>query len=500
MPSLPSNKRSRKYSTARTHWLNDLVSAAKFGSNLVDSSGWTVGSSLPAGWTSLTTAGETSIISDYGPGAEKIPIVLSTPSGDNGNDGGFMSPYAAFDSSKAYRFAMFHRRTGATNGSAYTMIRCGGGSNLLYDVGTGTGATEVYPYAGDYGINSGWVVIIGYVFGSAHAGTENIGGIYDLSTGAKLLQTNSFKPNSACTSIQASSFFQDAAVGSRLYQTKPRIDLIDGSEPPLALLLASLATFTASYSEKIVTGAAGETNFIYVQTSQPAMTTGDFWIDYSSGENRCFSYSATTGLAELKPFFKSSDATAASQISMASEDDRFLSLTDSGKRLIRKSGVQRYTATIQYPPQTPQQFGRIDAFLTQRRNLCDTFKVSLPIRQLDYAANIGTPLINGGSQSGYSIVTDGWMTGFNPAAIPAGAFFKIEGSEKIYCLGADVSVDYAGSATLKLAQKLQFTPADNARIFFINPEMECNLISVHKFDVSPPELYSYEIDVEEVIT
>jgi hypothetical protein len=107
--------------------------------------------------------------------------------------------------------------------------------------------------------------------------------------------------------------------------------------------------------------------------------------------------------------------------------------------------------------------------------------------------------VNGAAQSGYSLILDGMPAEYNPVGIKAGQYLKIQGSEKIYTAAEDMVVDYLGTGTLELSQKLQFTPADNAEIFLINPELKVNLISVHKFAVQPPEIYSYEIDVEEVI-
>ena len=74
----------------------------------------------------------------------------------------------------------------------------------------------------------------------------------------------------------------------------------------------------------------------------------------------------------------------------------------------------------------------------------------------------GSVLINGGSQTGSSLVVDGLT-----AAPQAGDVFKIAGVDKVYTITADATVT-SGGATLAINPALASSPADNAAITFLS--------------------------------
>jgi hypothetical protein len=74
----------------------------------------------------------------------------------------------------------------------------------------------------------------------------------------------------------------------------------------------------------------------------------------------------------------------------------------------------------------------------------------------------GTVLVNGGSQTGTSLIVDG-LTG-----VPQqGDTFTLSGVEKVYTITASVTVT-SGSATLTISPALATSPADNAPITFLS--------------------------------
>lgn len=74
--------------------------------------------------------------------------------------------------------------------------------------------------------------------------------------------------------------------------------------------------------------------------------------------------------------------------------------------------------------------------------------------------NYGTPLVNGASQTGSSLIIDGLT-----AAPQIGDTFTIDGVEKVYTVTATATVT-SGGATLSINPALASTPADNAVITF----------------------------------
>ncbi|MEK9917807.1 MAG: hypothetical protein VW496_00300 [Pelagibacteraceae bacterium] len=80
--------------------------------------------------------------------------------------------------------------------------------------------------------------------------------------------------------------------------------------------------------------------------------------------------------------------------------------------------------------------------------------------------NYGTVLVNGGSQTGTSLVVDGLT-----AAPQAGDVFKIDSVDLVYTVTADATVS-AGGATLSINPALDSSPADNAAITFLSTSRE----------------------------
>lgn len=79
---------------------------------------------------------------------------------------------------------------------------------------------------------------------------------------------------------------------------------------------------------------------------------------------------------------------------------------------------------------------------------------------------LGSPLVNGGGQTGTSLVTDGW-TG---PGLRAGDFFSLGSgtSLRLHQMTATVGPS-AGAATLQFVPALRYSPADNAPLNVVNP-------------------------------
>lgn len=79
----------------------------------------------------------------------------------------------------------------------------------------------------------------------------------------------------------------------------------------------------------------------------------------------------------------------------------------------------------------------------------------------------GTPLVNGGSQTGSSLVTDGWTASY---VIPQGKWLSVSVSSLLYLhvTTAAVTANGSGQATLSVFPPLRASPADNAALN-VNP-------------------------------
>lgn len=84
----------------------------------------------------------------------------------------------------------------------------------------------------------------------------------------------------------------------------------------------------------------------------------------------------------------------------------------------------------------------------------------------------GTPRVNGASETGNQIATDGWTSG--TYAMLVGDFFEVNGELKMCVADATIS---AGAATIDFVPELRATPADNSLITITNPKGIFRLIS-----------------------
>lgn len=90
----------------------------------------------------------------------------------------------------------------------------------------------------------------------------------------------------------------------------------------------------------------------------------------------------------------------------------------------------------------------------------------------------GTPLVNGGSQTGSSLVTDGWDLSTD-SILKAGDLFVVNSELKM--VTDDVDSDESGNATINFKPALRNSPADNAALTLSN--CSCTMI-VTQDDIS----------------
>lgn len=109
----------------------------------------------------------------------------------------------------------------------------------------------------------------------------------------------------------------------------------------------------------------------------------------------------------------------------------------------------------------------------------------------------GTPLVNGGSQTGSSLITDGWTAGY---VIPKGKFFSVSVSGLLYLYQttAAVTASGAGAATLSIRPMLRSSPADNAALN-VNPAKVEGFVTANEdaFNIGDERVVSLKFTIEE---
>lgn len=118
----------------------------------------------------------------------------------------------------------------------------------------------------------------------------------------------------------------------------------------------------------------------------------------------------------------------------------------------------RWAYDIELPPMTAASALAWVTALTE----ADTCILNIPEPGITIGSP-GTPLVNGASQTGSSLITDGWTASY---VIPQGKWFSVSVSSLLYLYvtTAAVTASGAGAATLPILPMLRASPADNAAL------------------------------------
>lgn len=138
----------------------------------------------------------------------------------------------------------------------------------------------------------------------------------------------------------------------------------------------------------------------------------------------------------------------------------------------------RWMATYTLPPMKRAQAADWIAFLVKLRGQANRFYAYDPDAKTARGIATGTPLVNGGSQTGNTLVTDGWTIS-QTGILKAGDYisFTAGGHTVLHMVVADANSDGSGNATFTIEPVLRASPADNAVITVASATCEMVLSS-----------------------
>ncbi len=159
------------------------------------------------------------------------------------------------------------------------------------------------------------------------------------------------------------------------------------------------------------------------------------------------------------------------------------SITPTRSRLVYRSGVAMFQArsgAIQKQQQMPDHW----ALVLELDNLSGADRAALQAFLLKVGAGdhnftvqdhsytrrgsgAGTPLINGASQTGNSIVTDGW-TNSATGVLLAGDLIQVR-NQLVMVTTASVDANGSGQATIDVVPAVRIAPSDNSAIVTATP-------------------------------
>jgi hypothetical protein len=190
---------------------------------------------------------------------------------------------------------------------------------------------------------------------------------------------------------------------------------------------------------------------------------------------------------------------AFNSLNVKSIQPSFVSRTISGRRQARQIAGQFFTMTATFPPLTRAEFAPIDAFIMKQRGQYETFQLVLPVLSTGLGSPAGTPLVAGASQTGRSIITDGWTNDIQ--IFKAGDYLKFANHDKVYKVTADVSSHASlGTATIAIEPALITSPVNDSAITHSSVPFTVSLTTgVQEFSTGNSGLFSFEVDFSEAL-
>lgn len=167
-----------------------------------------------------------------------------------------------------------------------------------------------------------------------------------------------------------------------------------------------------------------------------------------------------------------SAAPAVCRFSLVPNTQRFESPLNRTVQTVELPGA-RWTATLEFRGISHADARTLKAFFAQLRGMAGRFYLGDYSHRTPAGSAAGTPLVNGASQTGSSLITDGWTPSQSNLLLP-GDYIGVNGELKI--ITAACSSDGSGNATLTFEPPLRAAPLDNAPITVAAPKCTMRLL------------------------
>lgn len=241
--------------------------------NIIDTSSWSVGNGNVTGFYKFGTDAENVREVGVGPHGDSEILWKAVPDAGNDADGGWDTSYHVIDPSKDYRFSVWIKKTNSNDGSTLFGLHA-------FDVNEsatsrqldGTSIVSPYFYWGDLPQLDTWYLLVGYMYGHAHTGQTNQGGIYD-TNGVKVAGLTDFKMSTNTNwLVHRTYLYQDTNTQDRQFFSRPTLYEVNGQEPSVQDLVNPGGSGGGIWSENA--------SDIYYDSGKVAVGTNSVPTDY----------------------------------------------------------------------------------------------------------------------------------------------------------------------------------------------------------------------------
>ena len=148
----------------------------------------------------------------------------------------------------------------------------------------------------------------------------------------------------------------------------------------------------------------------------------------------------------------------------------------TGQQQVYRHQGQWWEMEVTMPAMKRDDAEQVAAFLLKMNGRFGTFLLGDTANIAPRGVGTGTPLFNGGSQTGYQLVTDGW-TPSTSGILKAGDWIQLgtHTTCRLHKVLDDVNSDAGGNATINIFPDLRYSPANDAPIVVNSPKGQWRL-------------------------
>ncbi len=168
---------------------------------------------------------------------------------------------------------------------------------------------------------------------------------------------------------------------------------------------------------------------------------------------------------------------------------------------VQKHPGQRWSIQASLPTMQRINAEEWISFLLKLNGIEGTFLIGDPSGKAPQGVGTGSPLVKGASQSGNSLITDGWTVS-QTGILKAGDYFQLGSgaTARLHKVLNDANSDGSGNATFDIWPSLRESPVDDSTIIVNNTigvfRMSSNNMS---WSIDTAVLYGLSIDAVEVL-
>jgi hypothetical protein len=141
--------------------------------------------------------------------------------------------------------------------------------------------------------------------------------------------------------------------------------------------------------------------------------------------------------------------------------------TWTGQRQTYDWMADKWEADVTLPSLTTRQVGVWTAWLANLHGQAGYFWLGHPLYVVPFGSALGTPLVNGASQTGRTLNTKGWTANSNGLLLP-GDYFQI--GLRLHLVTQQVNSDSSGNASISIWPCIRESQADGAFLNLSNPQ------------------------------